>query len=191
MRLRSGLEIHRMKKTLMRKFVVGTTLMLIVSAASNAGADDATKLYQALFGKRLEQMPEGFSSATLGSMPLKPAAQQAGMVGITKITLAGKDTKGEVRYAVFSSRHDIETYARDFSMPGNPIFFPYFPKAACSSNGNQQACEIEDGTVMIFAITTNLTEGVHRTTAGTLAKAALEHLRSVRQSIGQAAPPPQ
>ena len=175
----------------MRKFLVVIMMLLIVSAAPNARADDATNLYQALFSKQLAQMPEGFSSASLGSMPLKPAAQQAGMAGIAKITLTGKDTKGEVRYAVFSNRHDIETYARDFSMPGKPIFFPYFPKAVCSSNGNQQACEIEDGTVMIFAIITDLAEGIHRTTAGTLAKAALEHLRSVRQSIGQPAPPPE
>jgi hypothetical protein len=76
-------------------------------------------------------------------------------------------------------------------MPGNPIFFPYFPKADCTSDGNQQACEIADGTVIIIAITRDLTEGIHRTTAGILAKAALEHLRNVRQSIGQSAPPPE
>lgn len=65
MRLRSGLGIHRLKKNLMRKFVVVITLLLIVSAAPNARADDATKLYQALLSKRPKHMPEGFSSASL------------------------------------------------------------------------------------------------------------------------------
>ena len=41
------------------------------------------------------------------------------------------------------------------------------------------------------AITRNLTEGVHATTAGILAESALEHLRAVRKSIGQPAPPAQ
>jgi hypothetical protein len=175
----------------MRKFLAVAAMLLMVGVAPNARADDATKLYQALLGRQPAQMPQGFSSASLSAMPLKPAAQQAGMVGIAKITLAGRDTRGEVRYAVFSNQQDIESYARDFSMPGNAIFFPYFPKANCTSHGAQQACEIQDGTVMIFAIITDLTDGVHRTTAGTLAKAALEHLRSVRQSIGQPAPPPE
>jgi predicted amino acid dehydrogenase len=53
------------------------------------------------------------------------------------------------------------------------------------------ATEITDGTVMVMGITTDLTEGIHRTTAGKLAKSALEHLRRVRQSIGQPAPPPE
>ncbi len=191
MRLRRGLGIHRMEKNLMLKFVAVTAMLLIVSASPNARADDAMKLYQALLTKQLAPMPQGFSSATLGSMPLNPASQRAGMVGIAKITLAGKDTKGELRYAVFSTKQDFEAYVREFSMPGNPIFFPYFPKADCTSHGNQQACKIEAGTVMIMAIITDLTEGIHRTTAGTLAKAALEHLRNVRQSIGQPAPPPE
>jgi hypothetical protein len=76
-------------------------------------------------------------------------------------------------------------------MPGNPIFFPYVPEAKCTSHGNQQACEITDGTVMVMGIITDLTEGIHQTTAGKLAKSALEHLRRVRQSIGQPAPPPE
>ena len=124
----------------MRKFLAVTAILLIVSAAPNARADDATNLYRALLSKQLEQMPEGFSSATLGSMPLNPAWQRAGMVGIAKITLAGKDTSGQVRYAVFSTKQDFEAYVREFSMPGNPIFFPYFPEAKCTSHGNQQAC---------------------------------------------------
>ncbi len=191
MRLRSGLRIHRMEKNLTRKLVAVTTMLLIVSAAPNARAADAMKLYQALLNTQLERMPKGFSSATLGAMNLKATDQRAGVLGIAKITLAGKNTSGQVRYAVFSTKEDIESYARDFSMPGNPIFFPYFPKANCTSHGNQQACEIEDGTVMIFAITSDLAEGIHATTAGILEKAALDHLRSVRQSIGQAAPPPE
>ena len=174
----------------MRKLLAVTAMLLIVSAVPNARADDANNLYQALLSKQFAQMPQGFSSASLGSMPLQPAAQRAGVIGIAKITLTGKDTSGEVRYALFSTRQDFEAYARDFSMPGNPIFFPYFPKANCTSNGNQQACEISDGTVIIMAITRDLT-GVHATTAGTLAKDALEHLRKVRQSIGQPAPPPE
>ena len=80
---------------------------------------------------------------------------------------------------------------RGISVCREADFFPYFPNAACSSNGNLRACEIVDGTVMIFSIITDLTEGIHRTIAGTLAKAALEHQRSVRQSIGQPAPPPE
>jgi hypothetical protein len=191
MRLYSGLGIPRMEKNLMRKFLALTAMLMIVSAAPNARADDASNLYQALLSKQLEQMPEGFSSATLGVMPLNPASQRAGMVGIAKITLAGKDTSGQVRYAVFSTKQDFEAYVREFSMPGNPIFFPYFPEAKCTSHGNQQACEITDGTVMVMAIITDLTEGVRRTTAGKLAKSALEHLRRVRQSIGQSAPPPE
>jgi len=189
--MRSGLGIHRMEKNLMRKLVAVTTMLLIVSAAPNARAADAMKLYQALLNKQPEQMPKGFSSAALGSINLNAASQRAGMVGIAKITFAGKNSSGEVRYAVFSTKEDFESYVRDFSMPGNPIFFPYFPEAKCTSHGNQQACEVEDGTVMIIAITRDLTEGVHTTTAGILGKAALDHLRSVRQSIGQAAPPPE
>jgi hypothetical protein len=177
---------------MMRKLFAVITMLLIVSAAPNArAAADAMKLYQALLNKQPEQMPEGFSSATLSSIPLKPASQQAGMVGIAKITFAGKNSSGEARYAVFSTQEDIESSARDFSMPGQPIFFPYFPKANCTSHGNVQACEIEDGTVMIVAITRDLTEGIHGTTAGILGKAALDHLRSVRRSIGQPAPPPE
>jgi len=173
----------------MRKFLAVTAMLLIVSAVPEARADDATNLYQALLGNQLEQMPEGFSSATLGSMPLNPESQRAGMVGIAKITLAGKETGGQVRYAVFSTKQDFNAYVREFSMPGNPIFFPYVPEAKCTSHGNQQACEITDGTVMVMGIITDLTEGIHRTTAGKLAKSALEHLRHVRQSIGQPAPP--
>jgi hypothetical protein len=175
----------------MRNILVVTAMLLLISAAPNARADDATKLYAALLSTQPEQMPKGFSSATLGSMPLNQESQQAGIVGIARISLAGSDTKGQIRYAVFSARQDIEAYVREFSMPGNPIFFPYFPKARCTSHGNQQACEIEDGTVMTMAIITDLTEGVHRTTAGKLAQSALEHLRSVRQSIGQPAPVPE
>jgi len=175
----------------MRKFLALTTMLLIVGTAPNALAADAMKLYQALLSQQPERMPEGFSSATLGSITLKPGSQQAGMVGIAKITFAGKSSSGEVRYAVFSTREDIDSYARDLSMPGQPIFFPYFPKADCTSHGDRQACEIEDGTVMIMAITRDLVEGTHATTAGKLGKAALEHLRSVRRSIGQAAPPPE
>ncbi len=181
-----------MEKNLMRKFVAMTTMLLIVSAAPNARAADALKLYQALLNKQPERMPKGFSSATSGSINLNAESQRAGMVGIAKLTLAGKNSSGEVRYAVFSTKEDIESYVRDdFSMPGNPIFFPYFPEARCTSHGNQQACEIEDGLVMMIAITRDLAEGIHATTAGILAKAALDHLRSVRQSIGQAAPPPE
>jgi hypothetical protein len=190
MRSYSEMRISRVEKNLMRKFLAVTAMLLIVSAAPNARADDATNLYQALLSKQLEQMPEGFSSATLGVMPLNPDSQRAGMVGIAKITLAGKDTTGQVRYAVFSTKQDFDAYVREFSMPGNPIFFPYFPEAKCTSHGNQQACNITDGTVMVMAIITDLTEGVRRTTAAKLAKSALEHLRSVRQSIGQPPPPP-
>jgi hypothetical protein len=190
MRSYSEMRISRVEKNLMRKFLAVTAMLLIVSAAPNARADDATNLYQALLSKQLEQMPEGFSSATLGVMPLNPDSQRAGMVGIAKITLAGKDTTGQVRYAVFSTKQDFDAYVREFSMPGNPIFFPYFPEAKCTSHGNQQACNITDGTVMVMAIITDLTEGVRRTTAAKLAKSALEHLRSVRHSIGQPAPPP-
>jgi len=191
MRLRSGLGIRRMKKNLMRKFVVVTTLLLIVSAAPKARADDATKLYQALLTKPPAQMPEGFSSATLGSIPLHAASQQAGVVGIATITFVGKNSSGEVRYELLSTRKDFESSARDFSLPGDPIFFPYFPQANCTSHGNRQACEVEDGTVIILVITRELTEGIHATTAGILGKAALEHLHNVRRSIGQAAPPQQ
>jgi hypothetical protein len=180
-----------MEKNLMRKFVAVTAMLLMVSAASNARAVDAMKLYQALLTKQPEQMPEGFSSATLGSINLKPASQQAGIVGIAKITFAGKNSSGEMRYAVFSTQQEIESSARDLGMPGQPIFFPYFPKGNCTSHDNTQACEIEDGTVMILVITHDLTPGIRATTAGIFGKAALEHLRSVRQSIGQPAPPPQ
>jgi hypothetical protein len=58
---------------------------------------------------------------------------------------------------------------RGISVCREADFFPYFPNAACSSNGNLRACEIVDGTVMIFSIITDLTEGIHRTIAGTLA----------------------
>jgi hypothetical protein len=75
-----------------------------------------------VLSKQLAQMPQGFSSANSGSMPLKPTVQQAGMVAIAKTTLAGQDTKGEVRYVVFSTWHDSETHARDFSMPGSRFF---------------------------------------------------------------------
>jgi len=189
MQIRIVVGIQRKEKNLMRKFVAVTTMLLIVSAAPNARAADGMKLYQALLNKQPERMPEGFSSATLDSINLKAASQQAGMVGIAKITFAGKNSSGEVRYAVFSTKQDIESYARDLSMPGRPIFFPYFPKADCTSHGNRQACEIEDGTVMIIAITRDLAQGIHGTTAGILGKAALDHLRSVRQAIGQAPPP--
>ena len=175
----------------MRNLLAMTAMLLMIIAVPNARADDAAKLYGALLSTQPERMPKGFSSASLGSMPLNQGSQQAGIVGIAKISLAGSDTKGQVRYAVFSTQRDIEAYVREFSMPGNPIFFPDFPKARCTSHGDQQACEIEDGTVMIMAIITDLTEGVHRTTAGKLAQSALEHLRSVRQSIGQPAPPPE
>jgi hypothetical protein len=180
-----------MDKGLMRKFVAVTAMLLIVSAAPNARAADAMKLYQALLTRQPESMPEGFSSATLGSISLSPASRQAGMVGIAKITFAGKNSGGEMRYAVFSTQQEIESSARDLGMPGQPIFFPYFPKGNCTSHGNTQACEIEDGTVMILVITHDLTPGIRGTTAGILGKSALEHLRSVRQSIGQPAPPPQ
>jgi hypothetical protein len=191
MRRYSGLRIPGLEKNLMRKFLAVIAMLLIVSAAPTARADDATNLYQALLSKQFEQMPEGFSSATLSVMPLNPDSQRAGMVGIAKITLAGKDTTGQVRYAVFSTKQDFEAYVREFSMPGNPIFFPYFPEAKCTSHGNQQACDITDGTVMIIGLITDLTEGVRRTTAAKLTKSALEHLRRVRQSIGQPAPPPE
>jgi hypothetical protein len=190
MRSHSGTGIRRVEKNLIRKFLAVVAMLLIFSAAPKARADDATNLYQALLTKQLEQMPEGFSSATLGVMPLNSASQRAGIVGIARITLAGKDTTGQIRYAVFSTKQDFEAYVREFSMPGNPIFFPYFPEAKCTSHGNQQACDITDGTVMIIGLITDLTEGVRRTTAGKLTKSALEHLRSVRQSIGQPAPPP-
>ena len=39
---------------------------------------------------------------------------------------------------------------REISVCREADFFPYFPNAACSSDGNLQACEIVDGTVMIF-----------------------------------------
>jgi hypothetical protein len=191
MRFYFGMGVPRVERNLMRKFLAVTAMLLIVSAAPEARADDATNLYQALLSNQLEQMPEGFSSATLGSMPLNPASQRAGIVGIAKITLAGKETGGQVRYAVFSTKQDFNAYVREFSMPGNPIFFPYVPEAKCTSHGNQQACEITDGTVMVMGIITDRTEGIHQTTAGKLAKSALEHLRRVRQSIGQPAPPPE
>jgi hypothetical protein len=175
----------------MRKFIALTTILLIVSAVPNVLAADAMKLYQALLNTQPARMPEGFSSAILGSINLKPGSQQAGLVGIAKITFAGKNASGEVRYAVFSTKQDIDSYKRDLSMPGQPIFFPYFPKGDCTSHGDQQACEVEDGTVMIMAITRDLVEGTHATTAGKLGQAALEHLRSVRRSIGQPAPPPE
>jgi len=175
----------------MRKFIALATMLLIVSAAPTLLAADAMKLYQALLNTQPERMPEGFSSATLGAIILKPGSQQAGMVGIAKVTFAGKNASGEVRFAVFSTKEEIDSYKRDFSMPGQPIFFPYFPKGDCTSHGDRQACEIEDGTVMIIAITRDLVEGTHATTAGKLGEAALEHLRSVRRSIGQAAPPPE
>src|ERR1700733_3666559 len=101
------------EKNLMRNFVVVITMLLIVSAAPNARADDATKLYQALLTKPMERLPEGFSSASLGSSNLSPASQQAGMVGIAKITLTGKNSTGDVRYAVFSSLENYESYARE------------------------------------------------------------------------------
>ena len=179
------------KKNLIRKFVAVTALLVIVGAASNARADDATKLYQALLTKQLERLPEGFSSASLGSTNLNPASQQAGMVGIAKVTLTGKNSSGDVRYAVFSSQQNYESYAREFSLPGKPIFFPYFPDAKCTSHNDTQACRIGNGAVLIVAITHGLTEGPHGTSAGILVKAALEHLRSVRQSIRQPEPPPE
>jgi hypothetical protein len=191
MRLYPGMGILHLERNLMRKFLAITVMLLIVSPAANARANDATNLYQALLSKQLEQMPEGFSSATLGVMPLNSESQRAGMVGIAKITLTGKDTGGQVRYAVFSSKQDFDAFVREFSMPGNPIFFPYAPEAKCTSHGNQQACNITEGTVMVMAIITDQTEGIRRTTAGKLAKFALEHLRRVRQSIGQPAPPPE
>src|SRR5579871_6680234 len=153
------LRLRSAGKILMRNLLAMTAMLLMIIGASNARADDATKLYQALLTTQPERMPKGFSSATLGLMPLNQGSQQAGIVGIAKISLAGSDTKGQLRYAVFSTRQDIEAYVRDFSMPGNPIFFPYFPKARCTSHGEQQACEVEDGTVMIMAIITDLTEG--------------------------------
>src|ERR1700691_4504430 len=119
MRRYSGLRIPGLEKNLMRKFLAVIAMLLIVSAAPTARADDATNLYQALLSKQFEQMPEGFSSATLSVMPLNPDSQRAGMVGIAKITLAGKDTTGQVRYAVFSTKQDFEAYVREFSMPGN------------------------------------------------------------------------
>ncbi len=161
-------------------FLVVTAMLLLVGAAPKARADDAANLYAALLGTQPKQMPVGFSSATLGSMPLNQGSQQAGIMGIARISLAGGDTKGQIRYAVFSTRQDIEAYVREFSMPGNPIFFPYVPEAKCTSHGNQQACEITDGTVMIIAIITDLTEEFSSNHRRCLAKSALEHLRSVR-----------
>lgn len=175
----------------MRKFIAFAAMLLVVSAASNARADDATKLYKALLTKQLERLPEGFSSASLGSTNLNPASQQAGMVGIANITLAGKNSSGDVRYAVFSTLQNYESYAREFSQPGQPIFFPYFPDAKCTSHNDTQACRIGNGAVLIVALTHGLVEGPHGTSAGMLVKAALEHLRSVRQSIGQPEPPPE
>ena len=180
-----------MKKNLIRTFVVAIVMTLLVSAASNARADDATKLYQALLTKQMERLPEGFSSASLGPSKLSPASQQAGMVGIAKITLAGKNSTGDVRYAVFSSLENYEAYAREFSLPGQPIFFPYFPDAKCTAHNDTQGCRIGNGAVLIVALTHGLVEGPHGTSAGELVKAALEHLRSVRQSIGQPEPPPE
>jgi hypothetical protein len=180
-----------MGKNPMRQFIAFAAMLLIVTAASNARADDATKLYQALLSKQMERLPEGLSSASLGPSKLNPASQQAGMVGIAKITLTGKSSSGDVRYAVFSSLENYEAYAREFSLPGQPIFFPYFPEAKCTSHNDTQGCRIGNGTVLIVALTHGVVEGPHGTSAGMLVKAALEHLRSVRQSIGQPEPPPE
>ena len=111
----------------MRKFLALTTMLLIVGTAPNALAADAMRILQALLSQQPERMPEIFLR-DLGSITLEPGSQQAGMVGIAKMTFAGKSSSGEVRYAVFSTREDIDSYARDLSMPGQRFFFPIFLK---------------------------------------------------------------
>src|SRR3984893_15387113 len=103
----------------MRKLVRGLFVLLLSVPAIRAHADDPTaaarRLTVTLLHTKPSMVPAGLSSPSITPMPSTENDGRAGIVGAVKMSLSGRASNAEIRYAVFANPADAHKYSTNFA----------------------------------------------------------------------------
>ncbi|MBV9332177.1 MAG: hypothetical protein JOZ55_11545 [Alphaproteobacteria bacterium] len=161
--------------------VIAVAGFLLASAAT--AQVDTNKLYSALLGSHPSLA--GFSPAKVTAIRPNESDSGQGMKGAVAFSFARSNATAEIRYALFDSTEDAESFAQAASeRMGSRIFFPFMPNADCAQSPGKQMCVLLKGNVYILAVSTGILladthehQTIRGISAGNLIEFAASHLQ--------------
>ena len=126
---------------------------------SGSGSNSASALYKQLLQGRFAQSPKGYGSASFKAQSLDDTERSDGVAGVVKVTFSG--SSDYLLVAVYNSIEQTGLGSADFStqLPEGSAqqFLPYLPDAVCATGGGKAACSIQEESVLVISVATDMT----------------------------------
>ncbi len=119
------------------------------------GASRTDALVRTLVDGASRHIPKGYSTANATRVTLNDDDRSSGMIAGVVVALGGGDPKGSLRYGLFQSEQQAETFTRNlgYRRPAgsSPRFLQYVPSADCADTPSGGLCSMRIGDVVIVA----------------------------------------
>jgi len=127
------------------------------------GVSRTDTLVQTLVDGSSRHVPKGYAAANATRITLNDDDRRSGMVAGVAVALGGGDPKGSLRYALFQSEQQAETFTRNlgYRRPAgsSPKFLQYLPSADCADTPSGGLCSMRVGDVVIVATASTVDRG--------------------------------